>query len=299
MKNILEVDKLTKSFRRKVIVDEVSFAVEEGQVMGFVGPNGAGKSTTLKMITNILIPDSGSIRIAGYDILKDREKALQYVSGIIESPALYEELSGYDNLHFIRKMLKKSRSDYDQVVEIIGLSSAMRKKVARYSLGMKQRLALGMALLAQPKFLILDEPTNGLDATGTIELRNLIRKLADEGTSILLSSHQLSEVEKMADAVTFIKEGRIVQNKQKVIETKRYHIETGNKAHLLLELEPFKDIITIDQNEEEYVEISLREEDFSRIMRSILSDENRIKDIIRVNTDLEYTYQNIFCGDGV
>ena len=208
---ILEVEHVTKSFRKKKVIDGISFSVGEGKVVGFVGPNGAGKTTTLKLVTNILIPDSGSIHIAGFNILKEREKALANVAGVIENPALYMELSGYDNLRFIQRAYGKSKSDMEQVIEMIGLGHAMRQKTGRYSLGMKQRLGLGMALLADPKFLILDEPTNGLDASGIIELRALICRKAKEGTTVLLSSHILSELYLLATDYIIIHKGHVIE----------------------------------------------------------------------------------------
>lgn len=237
--NILEVEELEKKMHKKRIINQLSFQVEEGKIVGFIGPNGAGKTTTLKLITNILIPDSGVVRIGGHNVVKSREKALEHVSGIIENPALYEELTGYENLQFIRKLRKRSKEEMDQMIELTGIGSAIHKKTARYSLGMKQRLAIGMAFLAKPKLLILDEPTNGLDATGVMELRKHIQQMAKEGTAVLLSSHMLGEVEKVADDIIFIKNGTIVerhsmdkQESQENLETMYLNIYAGERAKL-------------------------------------------------------------------
>ena len=178
--DILRVEHLKKSFGRTHVIKDISFNVGSGEIVGFVGPNGAGKTTTLKLITNLIFPDSGTITIAGFDLQKEREKALSHLSGIIESPGLYTGLSGRENLDFIRRVRNVSKEKYDEVVKITGLGDRLSRKVKKYSLGMKQRLAIGMCLLSSPDFMILDEPTNGLDPTGTIELRELILKMAKE-----------------------------------------------------------------------------------------------------------------------
>lgn len=295
--NILEVEHITKRFHKKTVVDDISFSAEEGKVLGFIGPNGAGKTTTLKLITNILIPDSGSIHIAGFDILKDREKALANVAGVIENPALYLELSGYDNLKFIQKMYQKSKDDMERIVEIIGLGHAMRQKTGRYSLGMKQRLGLGMALLADPRFLILDEPTNGLDASGIMELRGLIRQKAEEGVTVLLSSHILSEVDKIADDVVFIKEGRIIEKSEVPPMQKKYLVTAGNARRIQEQLAAMEHVEAVLRDDSVTVEISMSQEAFAKVMQLVCQGENQVQDIRLEGTQLETVYQDIFQED--
>ena len=294
--NILEVGHVTKRFHKKTVIHDISFSAEEGKILGFIGPNGAGKTTTLKLITNILIPDSGSIHIAGFDILKEREKALANVAGVIENPALYQELSGYDNLTFIQKMYRKSNNDMERIVETIGLGHAMRQKTGRYSLGMKQRLGLGMALLADPKFLILDEPTNGLDASGIIELRELIRKKADEGVTVLLSSHILSEVDKIADDVVFIKEGRIVDKSAIPPAKKKYIIKAGNAKRIQEQIASIGNVDAALLNNV-VIEICMGQEEFAKVMQLVCQSENQVQDIQQEGTQLEHIYQDIFQED--
>ncbi len=293
---ILEVEHVTKSFRKKKVIDGISFSVGEGKVVGFVGPNGAGKTTTLKLVTNILIPDSGSIHIAGFNILKEREKALANVAGVIENPALYMELSGYDNLRFIQRAYGKSKSDMEQVIEMIGLGHAMRQKTGRYSLGMKQRLGLGMALLADPKFLILDEPTNGLDASGIIELRALICRKAKEGTTVLLSSHILSEVDRIADEVVFIKDGKIVEESAMPPLRKKYLVKAGDAKGVLGQLASIRDAEAVLVNDTT-VEFRVGAGDFAKAMRLVCQEEYQVQDIQQEGTQLEHVYQDIFRED--
>ncbi len=294
--NILEVEHVTKQFHKKTVVDDISFSAEEGKVLGFIGPNGAGKTTTLKLITNILIPNSGSIHIAGYNILKEREKALANVAGVIENPALYLELSGYDNLRFIQKMYRKSKDDMEQVVEIIGLGHAMRQKTGRYSLGMKQRLGLGMTLLADPRFLILDEPTNGLDASGIMELRELIRQKANEGVTVLLSSHILSEVDRIADDVVFIKGGRIVDRPAVLPMKKKYIVKAGNARRIQEQIASIENVNAVLLNGAA-VEVCMGQEKFAEVMQLICQSENQVQDIQQEGTQLENVYQDIFQED--
>jgi len=218
--NVLEVKDLEKSFGRFKAVGGVSFHVKQGEIVGFIGPNGAGKTTTLKLVTNLLWPDKGTITICGYDLMTARKQALSSISGIIENPGLYSNLTGLDNLLFIQKIRKISDKRMLECIEMTNLGEHLKKTVQKYSLGMKQRLALGMAMLTEPKLLILDEPTNGLDPTGIIELRKMLANMAATGqTSIFFSSHQLGEVEKLANRVIYIKEGKITRELDRLDET--------------------------------------------------------------------------------
>ncbi len=176
-----------------------------------LGPNGSGKSTTMKCIANLVFPDkNSSIRIAGFDLFKSRNQALSPLSALIESPGLYYNLSGMDNLKLFANLRKISKQRLEEVIEFSGLGHAIKKKASDYSMGMKQRLALAIAILPNPTFLILDEPFNGLDPQGVFDLREVIKGLAKEGCGILFSSHQLLEMEKISSRNVFIKAGEIV-----------------------------------------------------------------------------------------
>lgn len=223
MKEILKVEHLCKSIGKKEIIKDISFHVDEGEIVAFVGPNGAGKSTTFKLLCNLIFPDSGRILINGYDLVKEREKALENVSVLIEHPGLFLNLSGRDNLDVIRILYHKSKEDLEHMIEFTGLDYHIDKKVSKYSLGMKQRLMLGMCLLSGPKLMILDEPTNGLDPSGIIEFRKKIKDLAKQkNMAVLISSHILGELDKMCDRCIFIKEGELVESDFQMDIEERY-----------------------------------------------------------------------------
>ena len=211
----IKVRNLTKKIKKREIIKDISFEISEGEIVGLVGPNGAGKTTTMKLITQLLFPNAGTIEVCGYDLKENREEALSNLAAIVETPALYEQLSGRANVEFFRKIRKVSKQKADEMIEAMGLSDRIDDKVKKYSLGMKQRLALIICLLSEPKLLILDEPTNGLDPSGTIELRHLIIEQAREkNMSVLISSHLLDELEKTCDRIIFIKDGEIVSSQE-------------------------------------------------------------------------------------
>ena len=200
--SVLEIKNVSKYYGKNKVVDNVSFSVEKGQILGFLGPNGAGKTTTIKMILGLLSIDEGSIKVNGFDVKKNFEKAMEYIGGIVENPDMYGYMSAVDNLKLFAKIRNINYSEVYKVLELVGLKKSMNQKVSKYSLGMKQRAGLALSLLHSPKVLILDEPTNGLDPVGIKELRDILKKLAREnGTAILVSSHILSEMELMCDKV--------------------------------------------------------------------------------------------------
>ena len=212
--NILLVENVSKIINKKDIVKDISFSIDEGEILGFLGPNGAGKSTTLRMIVGLSKPTSGKIEICGYSITENYIKSMSNIGCIIEGPDLYNYISGIDNLKMFASMNKGiSQKDIYEVVELVGLQNRIKDKVSTYSLGMKQRLGLAQALIHNPKLLILDEPTNGLDPSGISEFRNIVKNLAKEkNISVLISSHLMSEIELMCDKVSIIKNGVILKN---------------------------------------------------------------------------------------
>ena len=230
---ILKCENLCKSFGKRQILNNVSLEVNQGDILGFIGPNGAGKTTTIKLILGLQSIDSGAVKINGYDIQKEFEKAIEKVGTIVENPDLYMYLSGYDNLKLISNMYKNiNKKRIDEVVKLVKLEQRINDKVSKYSLGMRQRLGLAQALLHKPNLLILDEPTNGLDPEGIKELRELIKDLAEkENMAIVISSHNLSELESFCNKVTIIKNGKIVEtstiNEVKKVEHS-YIIELDN-----------------------------------------------------------------------
>lgn len=210
MVNVLEVKDVYKRLGKREIIKGISFNVKEGEIFGFLGPNGAGKTTTIRMLVGLIATNSGSITIMGHDINKDREKALSNIGAVVENPELYTYLSGRQNLELVAKIRKIPLSEIDEIVELVQLTDRINDKVKKYSLGMKQRLGLAAALLSKPKLLILDEPTNGLDPTGILDFREIVRKAARETkTAVFISSHILSEVQELCDTVVFINGGKI------------------------------------------------------------------------------------------
>jgi len=208
--NVLEVKDVYKRLGKREIIKGISFNVKEGEIFGFLGPNGAGKTTTIRMLVGLISANSGSIAIMGQDIKKHKEKALSHVGAVVENPELYTYLSGRQNLELVAKIRRVPLSAIDEVVELVQLTDRINDKVKKYSLGMKQRLGLAAALLSKPKLLILDEPTNGLDPTGILDFREIVRKAARETkTAVFISSHILSEVQELCDTVAFINEGVI------------------------------------------------------------------------------------------
>lgn len=228
---IIETKSLDFSFgKNQQILKNLNLQVPQGSIYGFLGPNGAGKTTTIRMLLSLLRKQSGFINLFGVDFDANRIAALQKLGSLIEQPSLYMHLTGKENLEIFRRTYGTAKSRIDEVLKVVGLTQAANKKSKAYSLGMKQRLAIAIALLHDPELLILDEPTNGLDPNGIIETRELIKTLNREhGKTILVSSHLLAEVEKMATHVGIIHKGKLLfqgslqdlqqlKSKQSVIE---------------------------------------------------------------------------------
>ena len=212
--SVLEVKNLTKKFGKRVILDQVSVTLEEGEVVGLVGPNGAGKSTFIKSILGLYNIDEGDVKICDFDVYKQHRDALSKVGCIVENPDMYQNISGRKNLKICALMndLPKN-TDIDSVVHLVRMESRIDDKVKTYSLGMKQRLGLASALLNHPKLLILDEPINGLDPQGIMELRQIVRDLSKKDKmTVLISSHILAEIEQMCDRIIMIDQGKIVDS---------------------------------------------------------------------------------------
>lgn len=204
--NIIEIRNLEKSFKHQKVINNISMTIPEGCVYGLLGPNGAGKSTLLKMITGLMRPDSGQIVFQGHPWSR---KDLKKIGGLIETPPIYENLSAWENLKVRALMLGETEDRIREVLKIVDLTDTGKKPSGKFSLGMKQRLGIAMALLGHPKLLILDEPVNGLDPLGIQELRHLIRSFPDQGITVVVSSHILSEIQLTADYIGIMANGRL------------------------------------------------------------------------------------------
>ena len=221
---IVATDNLSKEYDGVYRVQELDIRIKEGDIYGFLGPNGAGKSTTMKMLLGLVKPTSGTIEIMGKPFNeKNRRDILASVGSLIESPSYYGHLTGRENMEIIRRLLDLPKKNIEEAVHIVRMENQMEKKVKNYSLGMKQRLGIAMALVRFPKLLILDEPTNGLDPAGIEEMRELIKMLPKQyGMTVMISSHILSEIDQMATVVGIINQGCLIfQERMSVLDMQR------------------------------------------------------------------------------
>lgn len=275
--NLIETSNLTKQYGSVRCVNSLHMQVPQGAVYGFLGPNGAGKSTTLKMILGLARPTAGSITLFGMPLNnKNRIKLLTDTGSLIESPSYYGHLTGEENLHILQTLKGCPKEDIDEVLRIVRLSEARKKKAGHYSLGMKQRLGLAAALLGFPKLLILDEPTNGLDPAGIQEMRELICSLPSAyGITVVVSSHLLSEIDQMADHVGIIRKGELVY--QDTLEALHSHakqqiaLRTDQPASVISLLH--RDGIEVEQ-EDGYLLIPMAEDDYIAHLCKRLIEQN-------------------------
>lgn len=208
---ILRVQDLTKMYGKRRVVDTLTFEIQRGEIFGFLGPNGAGKTTTVRMLFGLVTPTSGTISILGYDMPAHRSQVLPHVGALIETPALYRHMSGRDNLRAIGSVLGGvTEKRMDDVLDLVGLRNRAKDVVRTYSLGMKQRLGIAVALLHDPLLIILDEPANGLDPAGIVEMRELMHRLSSEGKTVLISSHMLNEVQQICTKVAIVNQGKLI-----------------------------------------------------------------------------------------
>jgi ABC-2 type transport system ATP-binding protein len=230
--DIVETERLTKRFGARVAVDAVDLHIPRGSAFGYLGPNGAGKTTLIRMLLGLTSATSGSMRLLGRPVPKERADALARVGAIVEEPRFHPFLSGRENLEIIAAARDAAAfARIEGALERVGLGARADERVKKYSLGMRQRLGVARALLGDPELLILDEPTNGLDPAGILEFRNLVRRLVGEGRTVVLSSHLLDEVEKICDEVAIVDRGSVVW--QGRIDA----IRGGGRATLLVEVD--------------------------------------------------------------
>lgn len=226
---VLKCDNINKVIKKKQILNNVSFELNEGEILGFIGPNGAGKTTTIKLILGLQSITSGMVKINGYDVQKDFVHAIERVGAIVENPDFYMYLSGRKNLELVANMYKGvTKERIDEVVKLVGLENRINDMVSKYSLGMRQRLGIAQAIINKPNLLVLDEPTNGLDPEGIKELREFLVKLSkEENMAIFISSHNLAELESFCNKICIIKNGEIIENSS-IEELKSEKIDEKN-----------------------------------------------------------------------
>lgn len=292
MSKILEVNNISKSFGGKKILNDVSFSLNEGEVLGFIGPNGAGKTTTIKLVLGLQSIDSGTVLINGYDVKKEFEKAIEKVGAIVESPDLYMYLSGRKNLELIANMYKNiDKKRIDEVVSLVKLENRINDKVSKYSLGMRQRLGIAAALLNNPNLLVLDEPTNGLDPEGIKELRDLLKQLAKkEKMAILISSHNLAELESFCTNVCLIKNGEIISSNSvkefKKIDITSYIIEV-NKTKGIKDILKEYEVSFID---DKFIKVTCSKEDIAVVIKRLVESNINIYEVKLVEMSLEEAF---------
>ncbi len=273
---LLRIEGLKKTIRNKKILDGISLTVNSGEIVGFLGPNGAGKTTTIKMIMGLFRISEGKISICGHDVTTDFEAAMQNVGGIVENPDLYKRLTGRQNLEYFASMYDDvDQKNIDDVVSLVKMSGRIKDKVKTYSLGMCQRIGIAQALLHNPKLLVLDEPTNGLDPIGIKELRELLKMLAREaGVGVFISSHLLSEMELMCDRIVIIDNGVMIGEKtmsevteQPEDEVYSYHFVTGDNDRVL---EYFKSLEANCELENSGVNLVMKRSEIPTIVKALV-----------------------------
>ena len=289
METVLECKNLNKKIGKKDILKNVSLEVQEGDILGFIGPNGAGKTTTIKLILGLQKINSGEVKINGYDIKNEFEKAIERVGTIVENPDLYMYMSGIDNLKMIARLYKNvDAKRIDEVIKLVGLENRIKDKVSKYSLGMRQRLGIAQAILHKPNLLILDEPTNGLDPEGIKQLRDLLIELAkQENMAILISSHNLAELESFCNKITIIQNGEIIETSTledaKRVEGRMiYEIELDSTSDLDKIIN--KEIEIVDSNS---FKVYLTKEEIPDLIKKLVNNDKKIYKVCEDLTSLE------------
>lgn len=270
---IVQLQNLSKTIGGKQLIQQLNIDLYPGQITGFLGPNGAGKTTTIRMMTGLMNPTEGKVIIDGLSLQDNYEEAISKVGVIVENPEMYKFMTGYKNLlHFARMHKNVSKERIQEVVRQVGLENRIHEKVSTYSLGMRQRLGLAQALLHRPKFLILDEPTNGLDPAGIREFRMYLRKIAaEDGVSVFVSSHLLSEIELMCDRVAVIQNGKLIDIRDINVETSSfYYIEATPNDQAAALLQKF-DYNFVAENNGYIVEI--KKEDIPKLITQFVNEE--------------------------
>lgn len=290
--SILKVKDLNKKFGKKEVLKSVSFEINEGDILAFIGPNGAGKTTTIKCILGLQRLTKGSITINGYDIKKNFVKAIEKTGCIVESPDVYMYLTGYENLKLQASLYANIKEDsLTNIIRLVGLENRIYDKVSKYSLGMRQRLGIAISLVNSPNLLILDEPTNGLDPEGIKELRELLLKLSKRGMGILISSHNLSELESFCNKVCIISKGEIIEensiSKIKEIDENKYIIKVNDTKKTKKLLNSSDKIV--DDN---YIEVIKDEKEIAEFIKVLVNNNIDIYEVKKEVLTLEEAFMN-------
>lgn len=290
--SILKVTNLNKKFGKKEVLKDVSFEIDKKDILAFIGSNGAGKTTTIKCILGLQRLTKGSITINGYDIKKNFVKAIEKVGCIVESPDVYMYLTGYENLKLQASLYPNIREEsLINIIRLVGLENRIDDKVSKYSLGMRQRLGIAMSLVNNPNLLILDEPTNGLDPEGIKDLRELLFKLSKNGMGILISSHNLSELESFCNKVCIISKGEILEentiSKIKEVDENKYIIKVNDTKKVQKLLNNNDKII--DNN---HIEVIKDEKDIAEFIKVLVNKNIDVYEVKKEVLTLEEAFIN-------
>ncbi len=287
---VLELKNVSKSFGKRKVIDNISLKVNSGEIFGFLGPNGSGKTTTIKMILRLIDSDEGEIKVNGFDNRKQFEQAMECIGAIVENPDMYKYMSGIDNLKLHARIRNIDEKRINEVLEMVGLKDRAKDKVGKYSLGMKQRLGLALTLLHNPKVLILDEPTNGLDPAGIKQLRDILKKIShEENVAVFVSSHILTEMQQMCDRVAVLDNGKIVKieqitsSEEEKIETIELRLKNKEKAIKIL-----KEKFEVDAKEEkDSLLVTIQTEKVPEVVKELAIEDVGVKAVIPREHNLE------------
>ena len=302
---VLETVDLTKQYGKQFAVSELNMHVKKGEIYGLLGRNGAGKTTTIRMAMGLLQPTKGEVKLFGERLTVPTKQIFNRTGALIEAPAFYENLTAKDNLKIIADLRgTQSRDCIDRALMLVNLENETHKKVKQFSLGMKQRLGIAMALMHEPEFIILDEPTNGLDPVGIQQIRLLIQKLcAEKGTTILISSHILSEIEQMANTIGITDHGKMIEelSMDEIRRRNRHYVKMTvsdmNKTVPLLEKELcITDFEIVSERE---IKIYQIETDFEKVNRLLNQNEIGVSEISMNKGNLEEYFLRLTGGNSI
>ena len=287
---VLELKNVSKSFGKRKIIDNISLKVNSGEIFGFLGPNGSGKTTNIKMILRLIESDEREIKVNGFDNRKQFEQAMECIGAIVENPDMYKYMSGIDNLKLHARIRNIDEKRINEVLEMVGLKDRAKDKVGKYSLGMKQRLGLALTLLHNPKVLILDEPTNGLDPAGIKQLRDILKKIShEENVAVFVSSHILTEMQQMCDRVGVLDNGKIVKieqitnSEEEKIETIELRLKNKEKAIKILK-EKFEVDAKVEKNN---LLVTIQTEKVPEVVKELAIEDVGVKAVIPREHNLE------------
>src|SRR5690554_483019 len=299
---VLRTNNLYKKYKEDYVLDDVNIEIKKGEIYGFIGQNGAGKTTLLRIVTGLAFPTKGDIELFGKSREKDLMQSIKRIGAVIESPALFPNMTAYENLelHRLQKGIPNKKS-IEKTLELVGLQNTGRKKVVNFSLGMKQRLGIAIALLSDPEFLILDEPTNGLDPMGIVELRELIKRLnREKEMTVLISSHILSELNQLATRYGIIHKGKLLEQitaselNKKCRQYLRIKVDNPSKAATVIETE--LDTTDFEVMPDGTIKLYSYFNDIQKVSMAITKNRLIIEQFSQMGDDLEEYFTKLVGG---